>query len=72
VRVTVTTQNNVTLTMERAPVDRVGKAIIAHSMLTNALKKICTPALQILPVKTQKGRIDAKVTLGSRNLDLNA
>ena len=68
-RVTLTIQNNVTLTMERAPVDLVGKAIIAHSMLTNALRKICTTALQILPVKTQKERIDANVALGSRNLD---
>ena len=72
VHVTLTTQKYVTLTMERASVDLVGKAIIAHSMLTNALMKTFTHVLQIHPVRIQKERIDANVTSGSRNLDLYA
>ena len=52
VRVTLTTQNYATLTMERAPAGLVGKEGIARSMWTNVLMKTCTSALHIRPVRT--------------------
>jgi len=69
-RVILATLKFVNLTMGRASVKLAGKGILVQMMWTNALVYIDITVREIRPVRIQMGRLDAYVTLGSKNLDL--